>query len=662
MRIHINKLNILLFALTSFIVLVALFQTNTFATGNAEVVFDSEEYKVDVGDTFKVYAYLKADSNIGVYSVTISYDTERLEYVSGADMVSEGRLLLVSTGFDTNIRYALKFKAICGGEAGIVVQKASVRTSPEEGNLPITVQTLGKSLITIDGEEKLEKPGFFEKTYNSNGFTLENNDVPLIGRVFDADLSQKYIVDLNLFEVEDSKLGKSEGVIDGLPVTFLTDKDNCLKLLYLMDEAGVVSTYAYSDQNGLLYPCHDLASEEFRFYCSPYALNWDGGEMDWNVIVNDNIVVILTAEGLVEMASLTDEYEPVLRYVIHDKEAYHFLESDFFDTTLKYIKDNVVWILLIFAVIFSVLAMISFIRLKSMKRMRKKLVQEKEILIPESIVDLETGLEVPSRLAIGKAVEFVPEVVEERNGEKPVIAVKHVTMEFKVSTSNASGIKEYLIQLLKKQIKFRFFKALDDVSFNIYKGEVVGIIGTNGSGKSTLLKIVSGALMPTKGKVQVDRKKIQLLTLGTGFDNELSARENVFLNGSIIGYSEEFLQKHYDDIVEFAELEEFMDEKVKNFSSGMVSRLGFSIATTGKAADILILDEVLSVGDEFFRKKSLARVKEMIHGGSTVLMVSHSMATILDNCSKVVWIEKGKLQMVGDPKIVCRAYQKQHME
>lgn len=240
--------------------------------------------------------------------------------------------------------------------------------------------------------------------------------------------------------------------------------------------------------------------------------------------------------------------------------------------------------------------------------------------------------------------------------EPPVISVKNVTMKFKVSTSNASGIKEYLIQRLKHQVSYREFLALDNISFDVMRGEIVGIIGTNGSGKSTLLRIVSGALKPTSGEVLVDRKKIQLLTLGTGFDMELSAKENVYLNGAIIGYPKSFIDEHYDDIVEFAELDGFMDEKVKNFSSGMVSRLGFAIATVGDAAEILILDEVLSVGDEFFRKKSLKRVKEMIHGGSTVLMVSHGMDTILDNCTKVVWIEKGILKMMGMPQKVCNEY------
>lgn len=244
-----------------------------------------------------------------------------------------------------------------------------------------------------------------------------------------------------------------------------------------------------------------------------------------------------------------------------------------------------------------------------------------------------------------------------RDNETPIISVRNLTKKFKVSTASVSGIKEYLIQKIKKEINYRELLALDNVSFDVYKGEVVGIIGTNGSGKSTLLKTVSGALEPTSGEVIVDRRKIQLLTLGTGFDMELTARENVYLNGAIIGYSKEFLDTHYDEIVAFAELDGFMEEKVKNFSSGMVSRLGFAIATAGDAAEILILDEVLSVGDEFFRKKSLARVQEMIHGGSTVLMVSHSMDTIQKNCSKVVWIEKGKMRAVGSPDDVCNKYQ-----
>ena len=255
-------------------------------------------------------------------------------------------------------------------------------------------------------------------------------------------------------------------------------------------------------------------------------------------------------------------------------------------------------------------------------------------------------------------VEKLPEEdqTQQENVPVPIISVRDVTMKFRIATGSTSGLKDFLIQKLKKQISTRELIALDHVSFEVFKGEVVGIIGTNGSGKSTLLKIVSGALYPSEGKVDVDRRKVQMLSLGAGFDTELSARENVYLNGAIIGYSKEFINRNYAKIVEFAELEGFMDEKVKNFSSGMVSRLAFAIATVGDAAEILILDEVLSVGDEFFKKKSLARVKEMIHGGSTVLMVSHGISTILTNCTKAVWIEKGRLQMVGNTEIVCAAY------
>lgn len=247
----------------------------------------------------------------------------------------------------------------------------------------------------------------------------------------------------------------------------------------------------------------------------------------------------------------------------------------------------------------------------------------------------------------------------EMRQEEPVISVRNLTMRFRISTNNVSGIKEYMIQKLKKQISYKELYALNCINFNVYRGEVVGIIGTNGSGKSTLLKIVSGALNPTGGSVTVDQNKVQLLTLGTGFDFELSAKENVYLNGAIIGYSKAFIDEHYQEIVDFAELEGFMEEKVKNFSSGMVSRLGFAIATVAGAAEILILDEVLSVGDEFFRRKSLARIKELIHGGSTVLMVAHGMQTIIDNCTKVVWIEQGNLRMIGEPRVVCQAYRNQ---
>ncbi len=238
------------------------------------------------------------------------------------------------------------------------------------------------------------------------------------------------------------------------------------------------------------------------------------------------------------------------------------------------------------------------------------------------------------------------------------IAVKNVTMQFRRAKDEATSIKELLVRTLRREHSYEEFKALDNISFTVHQAEVAGIIGTNGSGKSTMLKIISGALIPTSGTVEVDRRKVQLLTLGTGFDVELTGRENVYLNGAIIGYTREYIDEKYSDIVKFAELEGFMEEKVRNYSSGMVSRLGFAIATVRDTPEILILDEVLSVGDMFFRQKSEARIREMIHGGSTVLIVSHSTSVIRNNCTKAIWIEKGRLRAQGDPRDVCDAYEK----
>lgn len=243
--------------------------------------------------------------------------------------------------------------------------------------------------------------------------------------------------------------------------------------------------------------------------------------------------------------------------------------------------------------------------------------------------------------------------------ENPVvIRGNKICMDFDRAVNEYTSMKELAIQTIKgKRVKEKF-RALDNISFEIRKGEVIGVIGTNGAGKSTLLKIIAGAMHPTSGSVEADKSKIQILTLGTGFDMELTGRENVYLNGAIIGYEKEFIDANYDKIVEFAELQDFMNEKVKNYSSGMVSRLGFSIATVCEAAEILILDEVLSVGDRIFKQKSMKRIKEMIHGGSTVIMVSHSTQTIRENCERAIWIEKGQMIAMGDAKVLCAEYDK----
>ena len=255
------------------------------------------------------------------------------------------------------------------------------------------------------------------------------------------------------------------------------------------------------------------------------------------------------------------------------------------------------------------------------------------------------------------SVQILPylEKEKEQRSEPPVICVEDLTMRFRIATNNVSGIKEYLIQTLRKQMSYKELYALNHINFNVYRGEIVGVIGTNGSGKSTLLKIVSGALNPTSGRVVVDQRKDQLLTLGTGFDFELSAKENVYLNGAIIGYSKAFIDEHYQEIVDFAELEGFMEEKVKNFSSGMLARLAFSIATIGNP-DLLIVDEVLSVGDFRFQEKCERRIQNMMKEDTSILFVSHSIEQVQKLCKRAIWIEKGHIVKAGTTEEVCPKY------
>lgn len=239
-----------------------------------------------------------------------------------------------------------------------------------------------------------------------------------------------------------------------------------------------------------------------------------------------------------------------------------------------------------------------------------------------------------------------------------MIQAAHVSMRFYRELNEANSVKERLVRMWKGERQVVEVKALNDVSFTIGKGEIVGIIGVNGSGKSTLLKLIAGVLPPTQGHLLVDHDKVQLLTLGTGFDHELTGRENIYLNGAISGYSRSFLDAHVDAILSFAQLQAAADAKVRTYSSGMVSRLAFAIATAGRAAEILILDEVLSVGDLFFRRKSEARIREMIRSGSTVLIVSHAPAVIRSLCTRVLWLRQGELIMDGPPDQVCTAYER----
>lgn len=239
-----------------------------------------------------------------------------------------------------------------------------------------------------------------------------------------------------------------------------------------------------------------------------------------------------------------------------------------------------------------------------------------------------------------------------------MIKINNVSMKFDLGIEKDRSLKLSFIRLFNKKMKVeksKPFLALKDINLEIKKGEVVGLIGTNGAGKSTMLKLVSGVMKPTKGIIETYGKISPMIELGAGFDSELTARENIYLNGSILGYSEQFINEKFNEIVEFSELEEFLDVPIKNFSSGMTAKLAFSIATVVDP-EILIVDEILSVGDIKFQEKSKNKMLEMINGGTTVLFVSHSLEQIKELCNKVIWLEQGKIIDIGSSNDICKKY------
>lgn len=241
---------------------------------------------------------------------------------------------------------------------------------------------------------------------------------------------------------------------------------------------------------------------------------------------------------------------------------------------------------------------------------------------------------------------------------KPIVVdVNHVTIRFNQASEKIDNLKEYFIKLIKKELMFKEFLAVQDVSFQIRKGEAWALVGTNGSGKSTLLKAISGILKPYKGSITVNGGIAPLIELGAGFDGNMTARENIYLNGCVLGHTKKFMDQHFDEIVEFAELENFLDSPIKNYSSGMRARLGFAIATMVKP-DILICDEVLAVGDFLFQQKCIARMQEMLSGGTTLLFVSHNINQVRSLCDHAVWIDKGKVRLLGEVNYVCDEYAK----
>ena len=238
---------------------------------------------------------------------------------------------------------------------------------------------------------------------------------------------------------------------------------------------------------------------------------------------------------------------------------------------------------------------------------------------------------------------------------EPIIKVDNVSMCFNLSKEKHESLKEYFLAMVQGRLQYDEFYALKDVSLDIMPGDFYGLVGLNGSGKSTLLKTIAGVYKPSKGKVTVRGSIAPLIELGAGFDMDLTARENIYLNGTVLGFSPKYLDEKFDEIVEFSELQNFLDVPLKNYSSGMVARIGFAIATITKP-DILIADEVLSVGDFLFQQKCEKRMQELMAGGTTVILVSHSIEQIERMCSKVAWLSPGHLKMNGDTATVCAAY------
>lgn len=236
-----------------------------------------------------------------------------------------------------------------------------------------------------------------------------------------------------------------------------------------------------------------------------------------------------------------------------------------------------------------------------------------------------------------------------------IIRVEDATVRFNMASERIDNLKEYFVKLAKHELMFQEFLALQDVSFEVKRGEAWGLVGTNGSGKSTLLKLICGILKPYRGVVDVRGTIAPLIELGAGFDGELTATENIYLNGAVLGHSKEFMDHQFDEIVEFAELQDFMDMPIKNYSSGMAARLGFAVATIVRP-EILIVDEVLAVGDVAFQEKCQKRMQEMLQNGTTLLFVSHAIESVKKLCDHAIWLNKGQVMMQGGVDEVCDSY------
>lgn len=562
------------------------------------VSYGSESYTWYVEESSPIGVYISSDSVIESYEICLEYDDTMLHYLDGAELQDGNHLYIHGGGDKMAYSHMLHFEPLCGGNTTIRVVSAQARTKVDDVNLQPQIDIIAMAEAPIE----------------------------IIAPVSNR-LSAIYIDDEQLegFESDIYEYELQVGAeIERLPVSYDTQDKNAM--VYLSD-----TTLAYGENTvRMCVRGTDGETEYILYVIRTEEVSEDYKEELQETEEEIEEIEIEEIETETELNTEITAIPTIITDVLEEPESTDVKQTPVAEQEDVATGNQTEWVVLGSLVIATTILLIVYI-VSVIKDNRLK----KKIQLVEQVEEAD---------------------VKVINLDQTVIKVDHVTMRFKQMKDEASSLKEHLIRAIKRQNQYQYLTALNDVSFEVKQGDVVGIIGTNGSGKSTLLKIVSGALRPTQGSVDVEHRKVQLLTLGTGFDMELTARENVYLNGAIIGYSKEYIDEKYDDIVAFAELDGFMDERMKNFSSGMVSRLGFAIATMRDAPDILILDEVMAVGDMFFRKKSEERIKELIHSGATVLIVSHAMDVILKNCNKAVWLEKGVLQVVGEPQAVCDAY------
>ncbi len=617
-----------------------------------DVHFGSEayEWELNLDSPSLLGVYASADGELDTAEFYVIYDPEMLEFASGGELVEPGKIRVRSTEIEGNeFKRMMSFTPLKGGTSEVRIEEASIT---EAGGAAVTVAQKKVSVSTAipDG---CRLSGISVDGAQISGFDAENTDYTLELEEYTDRVNITLLPENANAEISDTKLSPGENEIH--IVTTNDDGEQARYTLYINcpEEAAAVNTVpeetVQPTEKTEPEPEENSDADEdtihaFLTGCLDYIKDMLLNHKAWSAAAGVLIILfvcLLIIKGHLERKRKRARKERERRRQERIKaEAAEKADEDFSRNGEETYQDNLINI--------DIENLQPGSRLRAADKVANPgRVSQERAAKDEMIFEAATVTEED----LAAASDFMEE-------DEVEIDVSHVTIDFKRDSDEASSVKELVIRTLTGKRSVVKFRALDDVSFTVMKGEVVGIIGTNGSGKSTILKIISGVLSPTEGSVTVDKQKIQLLTLGTGFDTELTGRENVYLNGAIIGYTKEYIDEKYDDIVEFAELDGFMDEKVKNYSSGMVSRLGFAIATVRDTPEILILDEVLSVGDMFFRKKSEARIQEMIHGGSTVLIVSHSPSVIRKNCTKVVWIEKGKLKAVGDPKEICAAYEK----